>query len=501
MNKLIIIGCILTILISCNHSNNLNEKAIALELDKLEIEYEKVCKNAGMEVWEYYSDTSINSMTKNKELFSNFLLDDSKIDNINYWNSKTNEILNDTLIRRLELWKSIVTCAHVDFSTEIIELQNTLETQLSKYPSDEISTDELEASILRLINLRNNKARQLGYGNYAYMVLQNTGIDTIWFENLIRTIDSASIKPYNTFIQNHFPNTSNIEYDDLRKYIIEVYRVNENPVIDNNEKEQLANLINTTLLGIGIKIEDLPIQFEITNLPPGIGGFGNCIDIPNDFRAVAMEELGFYYLLHEIGHGLHWTNVSIEYPILKGYEWCTGNLNDSYCESMAEVIAKFSQNKSWMKENGFTDSYIDSIQNNRKVIYPVYLRLKLINTLFEIELYKNQNKSPDKIKSELYSKYLLVDKDFSTKPNLIRLSYVSYPVYEQNYLIADIISWQIHEYLKKEYGGDYSVNSNVGHYLKEKLWKDGELYNWQNRVEGATDKELDIEGYLKHLME
>ena len=41
-----------------------------------------------------------------------------------------------------------------------------------------------------------------------------------------------------------------------------------------------------------------------------------------------MGELSFYYLLHEIGHGISWTNVSSGYPILKGYEWCTGNLND-----------------------------------------------------------------------------------------------------------------------------------------------------------------------------
>jgi hypothetical protein len=500
MKNLISIGSILIILISCNsnHSNKLNEKAIVLDLDKLETEYEKICKYAGMEVWEYYSDTSKNSMSNYKELFSNFLLNDSIISNIKYWNSKSIELSNDTLVKRLELWNNILTCAQVDFAPEIIKLQNTLETQLSQYPSNEISDDELEASILKLINLRNDKAKQLGYGNYAYMVLQNTGIDTIWFENLIQTIDSSCSEEYSVFIQEHFPANSNVEYKDLIDYIIQSYCLNNNPVIEDDKKEKL---IYKTLSNIGINVSDLPIQYEITELPPGIGGFGNCIDIPSDFRAVARKELSFYYLLHEIGHGLNWTNVSIKYPVLKGYEWCTGNSEDLYSESMAEVIAKFSQNKVWLKENGSNETYIDSIRNHRKEIFPVYLRLKLVNSLFEIELYKHPEKKPSTIKNELYKKYFNVDKDFSKKPNLIQLSYVSYPVYEQNYLIADIISWQVHEYMEKEYGENYTMNPNVGNYLKEKLWKDGEMYSWQYKVERATGKELDIKGYLKYLME
>jgi len=330
------------------------------------------------------------------------------------------------------------------------------------------------------------------------MVLQNTGIDTIWFENLIQTIDSGCSKKYNIFIKEHFPNNSNVKYEDLIDYIIQSYFINDNPVIEDHKKKEL---IYKTLSNIGIEVSDLPIQYEITELPPGIGGFGNCIDIPNDFRAVARKDLSFYYLLHEIGHGLNWTNVSTKHPVLKGYEWCTGNADDLYSESMAEVTAKFSQNEIWMKEYGFDETYIDSIRNNRKELYPVCLKLNLVNSLFEIELYKHPKKKPSAVKNELYKKYFGVDKDFSKKPNLIQLSYVSYPVYEQNYLIADIISWQIHEYLEKKYGENYAVNPKVGKYLEEELWKNGELYSWQFKVEKATGKELDIKAYLKYLME
>lgn len=475
-------------------SNNLNEKDIERYLNEQELEYESICIKAGNEVWQYYSDPTKNSMSEYKNLFSKFLINDSLIQNITHWNLKIKEFKNDSLIRRLKLWNNVITCARVDFDSEIIELQNELEKQLANYPSDNVTDEELENSIKKLITLRNNKAKQLGYENYAYMVLQNTGIDIIWFENLIHTIDSTTLEPYKRFIQHHIKdNHSVFEYDSLREYIIQAYRINEEPVIDNKNKEKL---LYETVSNIGIDINALPIEFKITKLPPGIGGFGNCLDIPNDFRAVAMKELSFYYLLHEIGHGLHWTNITTKSPILKGYEWCTGNLSDLYSETMAETVAKFSQNEFWLKQNGFDKKTIASIKRQKSSIYPVYLRLRLVNTLFEIELYKHPEKDPALIKKELYSRYFLVDKDFSNKSNLIMLSYISYPVYEQNYLIADIISWQIHDYLRNQYGEDYALNSQVGEYLKIELWQNGELRDWKNRILTATGKELDVKGYL-----
>lgn len=487
-------------LVSCSteSSKTQNEQALQTYLNKLEITYESICKQAGTEVWEYYSDSSKNSMTAYKELFSNFILNDSLIKNINTWYTRSNQLSNDTIIKRLELWKRVITCAQVDFDPEIVTLQNTLESQLANYPSEEITDDKLEQSVIRLIKLRNAKAKKLGFDNYAYMLLKNSGISIQWFEDLIQTIDSSSKKSYRRFIEDHFPGKLQIDYEDLRPHIYASYMINENPVIKDDKKEEL---IHQLLLNMGIDINKLPMQFRVTDLPPGIGGFGNGIDIPNDFRAVATKELSFYYLLHEIGHGLHWTNVSVKHPMLKGYEWFTGNLNDIISESSGEIIAKFSQNKMWLQKNGFTNTQIDSINKHRREINPVILRLGLITALFEIELYKQPEKAPAIIKNKLYKKYLYVDKDFSTKPNLIQLSYVSYPIYEQNYLIADIIAWQVHEYLENKYGENYVFNLNVGGLLKEKLWRNGEFHDWQKRIQIVTGEKLNIKGYLNDILQ
>ena len=96
-------------------------------------------------------------------------------------------------------------------------------------------------------------------------------------------------------------------------------------------------------------------------------------------------------------------------------------------------------------------------------------------------------------------KYLLVDEPLKTPMSLANMIFVSYPLYIQNYLIGDIVSWQVHKALEENFGKDYAFNEEVGPYLEETLWKNGELFTWQIRLIKASGKELDIEGYLKSL--
>jgi hypothetical protein len=497
--KVFVIVVSIFVTVSCNYKK-ISEWELNQYLNDKEVEYELICNKAGLEVWNFYSDTTQNSMKQYKQNFSKFYKDDTLKNNISQWSKKLEEIKNDTLKKRIELWQNIITCAQVDFDPEIIQLQDSLEIQLAEYPSEKYKEQEIELNVKQLIALRNNAAKRLGYSNYAFMILQTTGVDTLWFEKLVDIIDNATLPKYNEFVDTlkKRNGTDSIEYDDIVEFIIKSYQLSDFPNIDADKVDELLNI---TLQNIGLDISKMPIQFKITELPPGIGGFGNCIDIPNDFRVVVKKELSFRYILHEIGHGLNRTNIKTKSPILKGYEWSTGNSADTYSEAMAEVIGKFSQNSFWLKKNGHLESQIDSLNQLRKDLSPFLLRMNLIYSLFEIELYKNPKKDAAEIKNELYKKYLLIDKDFSKKPNLIMLQYVSYPVYEQNYLIADIISWQIHDYLSENFGKEYAFNKNVGKFLIENCWKDGELYDWRDRVKRSTGKDLDLEGYLKNLMD
>jgi hypothetical protein len=117
--------------------------------------------------------------------------------------------------------------------------------------------------------------------------------------------------------------------------------------------------------------------------------------------------------------------------------------------------------------------------------------------MLEIEVYNKPDQDLVQLKYKLARKYLQIEKQ-STRP--LRLAdnmFVSYPVYKQNYLFADIIAWQVHDFLKHKFGENYIFSPDLGQYLMEYLFEDGEYYNWQQRLIRATGKELDVTSYMK----
>jgi hypothetical protein len=496
MKKVIIIllsFAMVILLFSCK-PGIIYEDKISGYLDSTEILYENICIRAGIESWDFYSGSLQNRENQYRAEFSLLLNDTTLQQNITTWIRDTSLLKNDTLKRRLDVWNNILTWSKVDLSPGVIKLQNQLEIQLANSPLEDSAKEEIVEGIKKLISMRNKKAQLMGYSNYAYFMLQNTGIDTIWFEHLVQMIDSASTSGYDQLLTQikRNNNTDTIVWSDIKPFVIQANELNNLPDITGSNKK---DLINNTLKKIGLDLSKKPIHVSILDLPPGLGGLGIGIDIPNDFRTVMRSDLEFRYMLHEIGHGLHWTHVDMKYPILKGYDYCANPtlLNG---EAMAEIIGNFSRNHNWMLQNGYSQNQLDSITDLNRTIAPVWLRLKLIKSLFEIELYKNPHMKASEIKCNLYNKYLNIDFDFSRFNNLISLTYVSYPVYEQNYLIADIISWHIHEYLAENFGSDYINNIETGSFLKDKLWKDGEYSTWRDKLITATGNDINIRGYL-----
>ena len=62
--------------------------------------------------------------------------------------------------------------------------------------------------------------------------------------------------------------------------------------------------------------------------------------------------------------------------------------------------------------------------------------------------------------------------------------------------LATIVNWQVHDYLKQKFGEDYVFNAEVSSWLKQNLSAMGHGIHWLDRLEKATGKRLDIEGWL-----
>lgn len=467
-------------------------------LTQIELRYEKAAFDLGDAYWNYYSAEAESDLKAPKEEFYNILINDTLNQLIDKWYPQRAEIKDTLLQRRIEMWHNVLLSAKVEYNSDIMKLRNELE-EMFEVSSDKDKSDyDYEKNILKLIELRNAKAKELGFENYVHLTFETNGIGYEWFLEFIKQMDSATHDAYKALV-NDLKSEHNLDKFEQMNVFQLVGQYYKN--IDAAELKDPNNikLVKQSLQNIGIDYNELPAKLVEMELPAGIGGQGLMINIPNDFRAVMTLGMDISVWMHEMGHGLHGLYNSINTPILEGYEWVPGNANPSFAEGMAETSAYFTRNSKWQKE--YTNLSDEQINERHEIVNkyaPSFIRYHLYNFMKETELYLHPEKNYSTIQKELSKKYLMIESEDIRTRDLKDIIYVTYPLYLQNYLLADVVATQIHSALSEKFGEDYAFNKEVSNYLAKNFYSKGEYYTWNKRLELGTGKSLDIKAYLKH---
>ncbi|MFH1198134.1 MAG: hypothetical protein V1720_20700 [bacterium] len=466
-------------------------------LDEKEKIFEDISVQMGVANWNVYSAEGEADLDTPNKRYVDLFSDKSLNEAITDWYKKKDEIEDLVLQRRVEVWHHVLTSAKVDYNEEVFSLANKLEKWLagSGDVANKPDNEQINKMVLDLFKIRNKKAKELGFDNYAYMALELSALNVDWFNKMINMIEERTREPYLKLIEDFKKeqNTDTLKFQAAMRWVGAFYM---NSMGANIEKDAMTPVMKSTLSNIGIDYDKLPVRFVEKDIP--YGGNGLAIQIPNDFRIVVQLNMPIAVWMHELGHGLHGMFTKIESPILKGYEWCLGNESPAFGEGMAQSFAFFANNPVWLKENvGATDESIKSTNDILDKYAPAYLRYQLTAILLEIEMYKNLDANPTQLRDKLNKKYLMLDVPQQNPVDLANVFYAAYPVYLQNYFIADIIAWQVHDALESKFGKDYIYDAKVSEHMINNLYKDGALYTWQQKMKNATGRELDIDGYLK----
>ena len=475
-----------------------SEQDLRRYLDAKEIVYEDICVQMGSAYWNYYSQEEEADLATPRERFKDLLTNDTLNQIVDNWYSRRMAIRDPILRSRVTIWHNVLTAAKVEMDPEVFALRNKLELWLAE--TDEVSSapsrEEMDIAMFRLMELRNVRSKSLGFENFAEMVLEVNGIGAAWFNEFVETIDATTAEPYARLVEElkEELGKSEIEAKDIGKLFGLYYITNQGASIS---EDAMNVLIKETIEGIGIEYDDLNVEIVEQDLPGGIAGQSLAIRIPEDFKVVVVDDLSFFDRVHEIGHGAQYTFTAIGYPILEGYEWCLGSDCGAYSEGIAETLAKFARNEEWQKRNaGMSEEDLTVQKEILRKYMPLYLRYLLVESMYEIALYDDLARDHLEIWQMLHKKYLSLEGSTARTIPFANIIHVSYPVYVQNYLIADVISWQIHETLEERFGSGYAFDTRVGPFLKEYFYADGGMYPWQIRMKRATGRELDIDGYL-----
>lgn len=493
----VLLACISTLTISCRQES-LTEAELKAYLDRQEAVYEQISVQMGYATWCLYSGEAPADLDTPRRDYQALFGDDSLFTIVDRAHDDRKNIEEDTLRRRVEIWRNMLVGAQVNLSEDAISLQTELETWLATDDTVRAkpSFEELEEMMLDLILLRNEKARKLGYDHYAQMALDIAGIGYDWFHRFARKIDAATREPYREILtRSKTEDDQKIDFSDINRLLGD-YRISgEVPGI---EPDRMKDLLKESAEQIGFPFDWLPLIVVVRELPPSVGGQGIAVHIPHDFRMVVVPVLSFGGWMHELGHGLQWIYTRADSPVLKGYEWIPGNICGAWVEGMGETMNRFTRDADWLKRHtDLTDEEIAARIETRNRLAPVWLRYQLSSIMLEIEVYKDPSRHRQEILEELEKKYLFLDGEIDEPLPIAIMLFVSYPVYSQNYLLADVISWQIHDVLEEKFGGGYASDPAIAGYLQTNLYEDGELQPWRERLVRATGRDFDVEGYLR----
>lgn len=408
------------------------------------------------------------------------------------------------------------------------EIENILG---SSKKSDEVKTAWLghknignlvSQDIIKLVKLRNEIAKSLGFNNYHEMSLKLSEQDPEQIETLFDELDSltrGSFVQIKSQIDDFLAKKFNIKKEELMPWHYQNRYFQEGPKVfdvdlDNYYKNQdVVKLTADYFKGIGMDIEDLIKNSDLYE-KPGKNQHAFCTDIDKegDVRVLCNVKNDVYWMntmLHEYGHAVYnkFASKDVPYSLREPAHTFT-------TEAIAMIFGRFASNPQWIKDmTGISEEEKNKIAtdcaNYLRFEQLVFSRWSQVMYRFEKAMYANPDQDLNKLWWDLVEKYQLLKRptdrnapDWATKVHI-----ATSPCYYHNYLMGELLASQLYftiteKVLNVTDGKPQSfVNKpEVGKFLIDKVFKVGKIYDWNTMIEKATGEKLTAKYYAKQFV-
>lgn len=500
-------------------------------LDTLEHRYEAACCQIGVANWNSYSKEGPYDLDAAKMEFSNIFLDTASRKIIYDWRAQSESLADKLLARRLELWQRCFIGGTIYADPDVAKLENELQQRITnfKLTLDGVSTTRAKINnalrqekrqtqrrklwsvagklsaaaaddLVRLVVLRNKKAKALGFSNYYSLALSLQAIDEDWLVTTLNSLEQATRPAFENFITTF---KKKLRIKQFGPWDFD-YALREGASLPDKyfPSDSVFTVIHEFQEGIGFAVDSLPIKEVVKDIP--YNGLSLAIRIPSDSRFLLnpTKGKGFYGVaFHEYGHSLKAVHTDVDYPILRGYEWIPGAQCAAFEEGIADMHAEFTDDSLWLSM--FTkvkQKEVARYMQERALPSMYRLRRLLKDFFFEYEMYHKPHQDLAALERALYKKFLLVDLS-DKEPHQFAASmwYTSYPCYYQNYVLSSMIATQLQEALTNKFGNEKLKNKNVAPWIIQFLYASGETEEWTDRIRQATGKSLEPGAFLRKL--
>lgn len=372
--------------------------------------------------------------------------------------------------------------------------------------------------ILKLVKHRNMIAQKIGFSNYHEMSLKLSGQDPVEVTAIFDELDNLTRDNFAQLkndIDTYFAKRYNIRTADLRPWHYqnryfqeapEIYPVDFDKYYESKDPVKLAAAFYD---GIGLNVDAILAKSDLYEKPgKNQHAFSTDIDREGDVRTLDNVKPDSYWmntLLHELGHGVYSYYNDRELPF---------TLRDAAhtftTEAIANMFGRFATDPVWMLNMGLIDSsesakIADVSRKALKLQMLVFSRWAQVMYRFEKSMYENPNQDLNQLWWDIVSKYQMLSKpegrnmpDWATKIHI-----ALYPCYYHNYLLGELLASQWYYYITTNITDNPSFvgEKAVGDYLRERVFKPGARYYWNEMIEKSTGEKLTAKYYAKQFVQ
>jgi peptidyl-dipeptidase A len=468
---------------------------------------------------------------------------------------ESNEVNDEMLKRQLIVLYNSYLSAQVDTSklNAVIKLQTTIEKKFSNFRTEvkgkKLSDNDVEGilktsmnsnelkevwlaqktigslvneDIIKIVKMRNEIAKELGFENYHTMSLQLSEQNPEEIENIFNELDSLTKDAFASLkdeMNESFAKKYKIAKTDLMPWHHQNRFFQEAPklyTVDLDKyyaKQNIEKLTSDYFKGIELPIEDM---LKNSNLyeQPGKNQHAFCTDIDNegDVRVlcnIKPNQQWMGTMLHEYGHAVYDKFMDRTLP------FCLREPSHTFTtEAIAMFFGRLSSNPEWLKTMvGISEEekaeIADDCIKTLRLEQLVFSRWAQVMYRFEKAMYANPDQDLNKLWWDLVEKYQLMKKpsdrnapDWATKIHI-----ATFPCYYHNYLLGEMLASQFSYYVTEKVlkqtdlrVQNFVGNPEIGKYFTEYVFKPGKKLYWNDMIEKATGEKLTAKYYAKQFI-
>ena len=365
---------------------------------------------------------------------------------------------------------------------------------------------------IRLVKLRNEAARKLGFDNYHTLSLAAGEQDVKEMDRVFEELYELTNAPFARVkgdLDRILAARCGVAVSELMPWHYHDPFFQETPMVYEldldvyYEDKDVRKLAAEFYAGIGLPVDSILTRSDLYEREgKNPHAFCEDMDREGDVRILCNLENNEYWMetiLHELGHGVYFQYHERGVPYLLREPAHTFTT-----EAIAMFFGRLSRNPAWMQQmldlSDAQRAEIEKVSDRYAQLKQlIFARWAMVMYNFEKQLYANPDRDLNALWWQMVEKYQLVKKpegrdepDWAAKIHL-----PLYPCYYHNYLLGELLASQLHNHithkvLKLESGKDvgYVGRRAAGIFLRAKILEPGATYRWNEMIEKATGEPL-----------